>query len=951
MAATEPSSGAQGTPSPPGDPRLGPGADFGEYQIEVELGRGGMGVVYRARHRTLNRLCALKILNVSATTGPRGIDDPRFLREARNNARLEHHNIVSVHTAGVIDGLLFIEMQLVDGQALGRLKRPLTVEQATRYVEQVAHALQHAHRRGIIHRDIKPDNLLLTPDGVVKVSDFGLAKQPTEDTALTAPGSLLGTPSFMAPEQWRGEPTDARTDLYALGGTYFHLITGQPPYRGKLPDLMHQHVEAPVPLAHELNPEVPQAVSQLIVRLMAKRPFDRPQSAAELIGELRRLQLQWEQPATTTAAAPGAVGGPLPDTQPPPARPAPEAPLPSTATVRRLPRWPVLGLLWVAISALVLLLDTGQVWNGLEQRSVDRRMVARDPTPRSDRVLLVLIDNRTAARLKMPLRRHLLATVLEGLFAAGARTVALDLLITDPLGDTDDLVLAGLSAEHPGLVHAMDLIQGRPGAADPALARFAVPVATDGLPATQQATLPIPALLARAPHLGNVELVVDEDGLIRRVPLLVRHDNRAYPALALTTAALALGTTVDRVRWSPGRPLTIPAQPELDVPVDRHGCMTISVRGSLQTRRPLSFLDVLHQVQAGPAAATRLARRLRGRVVVIGTSVSGQHDVQPLPGLRAPPLVLAHAMAVETLLGRDFIRPAGLPLSLLCVALAALLALLAGARLRWYVALLLLPLLALAHWLLASSMLAHQGLVLPVVAPVVALALAGATGGGLRFRLAQQQRRLLADALGRYVPRKVSARILADPAALRLGGHRKELSLVVVRLQGFGALSEKLEPEEVGDLLARFFAVVSDVVTRHDGTLDRFDGDGVRAFFGDPVACSDHAARALSCALQIRGEALATVARWAGGGRSRPPLGIGVHTGYVTVGNIGAVQRMEYTVVGRNVEIAEQLALAAPPGTILTSARTRGITADQFVFEPREMAGQPLDTFEACARR
>jgi len=933
----------QAQPGPQQDGPARPGEIFGEYLIEGVLGRGGMGVVYRVRHCTLDRPAALKILNLSREG--RGVDDPRFLREARNSARLEHHNIVAVYNAGMIDELLFIEMQLVDGQPLSRLVadgRPLDPRQATRYVEQVAHALHHAHSRGIVHRDIKPDNLLVTPDSVVKVTDFGLAKQPTIDTALTAPGSLLGTPSYMAPEQWGGEPADARTDLYALGGTYFHLVTGQPPFKGKLPELMNQHVSSPVPPAHELNPDVPPSVSALIARMMAKRVEDRPQSAAELVASLRRLQLElWEQKESPEIrqqeAAEVEVG-------PAPLRPAVE-PRPALCTVG----WPLLALLWAVVTALVVVLDHTPVWRQLELRSVDRRMVGRDPTSGTDAVALVLIDNRTAAKLLLPLHRDVLAEVVESLSMAGARAVALDLLIADPLSNSEDLELALVSMERPGVIHALDLIPGPTGGPQ-VPSRFAVPVEPGSLLRGDRAALPIPPLVARAHHLGNIELVVDPDGLIRRVPLLMRHGDHAFPALSLVAACLALQAPIDRIRWSPGQPLFIPTRPELAVPVDEHACMKISVRGSMASRRPHSFLDVLQLTRGGKAGRAKLARRFDGRVVLVGMAVSGQHDIQPLPGLAAPPLVLAHAMAVETLLGRDFVRPARWPHLLLAVGLLALVALGVGARLPWYVVLVVVPGGIAAHWLVASHVIAHHGLALPVIAPGVALVVAGLTGWGIRFRFEQRQRRVLAEALGRYLPRRVSARILSEPGALRLGGQRKELSLVVARLQGFGALSEQLEPEEVGELLAGFFAIVSDVATRHDGTLDRFDGDGVRLFFGDPVPCSDHADRALRCALEIRRDVLAAVARWASGGRPRPPVGIGVHTGYVTVGNIGAVQRMEYTVVGRNVELAEQLAAAAPPGMILASSRTRGIAAELFVFELRE-SSVPTEVFELCAEK
>jgi class 3 adenylate cyclase/predicted Ser/Thr protein kinase len=942
------------------------GTSFGEYRIEGLLGRGGMGVVYRARHQTLDRRVALKVLRFGQggqapeqahqaaavkAGGGAGHKDPRFLREARNTARLDHHNIVAVNNAGYHDGQLFIEMELVDGASLSNELRtgPLDAERATRIVEQVAHALNHAHSRGVIHRDIKPDNVLLTPDDVVKVTDFGLAKQPEVDTMLTAPGSILGTPSYMAPEQWRGDPSDARTDIYALGGTYFHLVTGQPPFRGTLPDLMAQHVGAEAPTAHEVKPGLPAEVSEVIARLMAKRPEDRPQSAAEVVTELRQLQRSFRRTDEEKGATGEAAAAPIA-----PQTTALVSPAPTPGALRR-PGGLLLAAVWIAVVALIVALDQLGAWDRLEMSTLDHRMVSRSAAPVSGDVALVLVDNKTVRELGMPFDRDHLVDVIEALNAAGARAVALDLLIADRGPGSGDLDLATVSESARGLIHAADLYRSRgPGQVLVPPARFAVStVRPDGLLEVNRATLPIPMVLENGRLLGNVGLLVDGDGLIRRVPLLVRFGDRVFPALSLVAACQGLGARLEDVRFRPGEPLTIArrgADPVV-VPLDRQAAMRISVRGTLESRTPASFLEILRLARSETRAARdKLRRRYEGKVIVVGMAASGQRDIQPMPGLLAPPLVIAHAMAVETILGQDFVRIAGWPWLVALVLVLAAVALLGGLRLPWYV---LVPSVAAAvflYWLGASATLGGLGLALPVVAPCLALVVGGAAGWGVRLRAEQRQRRLLSEALGRYLPRRVSDQILADDRALKLGGQRKELSIVVVRLQGFGALSEKLEPEEVGELLARLFASVAEVVTRHEGSLDRFSGEGVRAFFGDPVPCVDHAEHAVRCALSIRAEAQGLLSGWASAGRPCPPLGIGVHTGYVTVGNIGAVQRMEYTVLGRNVEIAEELAAAAPSGTVLASERTRALTDEGFIFE-RASSGGGVKGSAVCAPR
>jgi len=939
------------------DGLLEAGSAFGEYTIEGVLGRGGMGVVYRARHRTLDRLVALKVLRFGG-----GGQDPRFLREARNTARLDHHNIVTVYNAGLEQGQLFIEMELVDGRPLSALLRagPLDTLRATRFIEQVAHALHHAHGRDVIHRDIKPDNLLVTPDEVVKVTDFGLAKQPKADTMLTAPGSILGTPTYMAPEQWRGDPADARTDLYTVGATYFHLVTGHPPFKGKLPELMAQHVSAPAPLAHDLNPDLPPAVSALIGRLMAKEPVDRPQSAAEVISELRTLQQAPEQEVGADGDSPAPVHRVTETREGSATRPTAQTKPPERALRRT--GWLLAGVVWLIVTTLLVTLDRLGTWDRLEMAAHDRQMVGRPLTPASDRVVLVMVDDQTIDKLGMPFKRDRLVDVIEALGRAGAKAVALDLLIEDEGPGNGDPNLAAITASTPALIHAMDLYRasGTGSASNAPPARFAIQGAPTGsLNQATRATVPIPSVLGKAAQLGHVGLQIDPDGLIRSVPLLVSMAGKAYPALSLATACRLLGATVRDVRWSPGEPLTIspPGKQPVVVPVGGAASMRISVRGILGDRRRVSFLKVLSLAQSDtPEADRKLGQLFKGKAVLVGLFASGQQDVQPMPGMLAPPLVIAHAMAVETLLGQDFVERGGWPWLLALVSILGLGAMTGGLRLPWYASLMVVVGAIGGYWLGASALFRASGLALPVMAPCLAMVIGGVAGWGTRLRAEQHQRRLLADALGRYLPRRVPDAILADAKALRLGGQRKELSLVVVRLQGFGALSERLEPEEVGELLSSLFATVAECVTGHDGTLDRFSGEGVRAFFGDPVPCTDHAEHAVGCALEIRAAAQALLARWARGGRPRPPLGVGVHTGYVTVGNIGSVQRMEYTVLGRSVEIAEELSVAARPGTVLASARTRAVALERFIFEERgALAGDgataPVESFEVCAPR
>ncbi|MDV6031758.1 MAG: serine/threonine protein kinase [Phycisphaera sp. RhM] len=267
------------------------GFHLGNYRLLRPLGRGGMGVVFLARHAVMNRLMALKILPAEASKDSRRIE--RFKEEARASAKLEHPNIVQAFDFSESDGKLFIVMEYIEGVDLHRAVARDGVMSPTEALDamiQTTDALAHAHQRGIVHRDIKPSNLLLRNDGVIKVSDMGLAR--IGYTAGTdAPNRLTGTADFIAPEQAiDSQSVDARADIYSLGCTWYFLLVGKPPFPGtSVAQRLAKHQTAKVPLVSDTRSDCPPAISLLIQRMMSKRPVDRPTSAAELLTQLRRI--------------------------------------------------------------------------------------------------------------------------------------------------------------------------------------------------------------------------------------------------------------------------------------------------------------------------------------------------------------------------------------------------------------------------------------------------------------------------------------------------------------------------------------------------------------------------------------------------------------------------------------------------------------------------------------
>jgi serine/threonine protein kinase/streptogramin lyase len=266
---------------------LNPGSEFAGYRIESVLGRGGMGVVYLAEHIGMGRKVALKVLASDLAQDERFRE--RFVRESRLAASLEHPNIVPIHEAGEVGGVLFIAMRYVEGQDLQALLRAngaLEPHRAASIVGQVASALDAAHARGLVHRDVKPGNVLIATaigsaaNEHVYLSDFGLTKRTSSDSGITGTGQFVGTLEYAAPEQFEGSSLDARTDVYSLGCVAYECLTGRPPFRRDSDAaLMYAHLTERAPAPSSVRPELPAAIDPVVARAMAKKPADRYESA------------------------------------------------------------------------------------------------------------------------------------------------------------------------------------------------------------------------------------------------------------------------------------------------------------------------------------------------------------------------------------------------------------------------------------------------------------------------------------------------------------------------------------------------------------------------------------------------------------------------------------------------------------------------------------------------
>jgi serine/threonine protein kinase len=308
------------------------GTRLGQYEIVERLGGGGMAVVYRAVQQPLGREVALKALSSELFQDDGFVK--RFETEAKTLAKLDHPNILPIYDFEVTEGVAFLTMPLIRGGTLRDIlnRGPLDTLTAWRYLREIGDGLQHAHDAGIVHRDLKPTNVLIHADGRAMLADFGLARGAGQPTHLTTIGLAIGTPGYMAPEQVMGHDVDKRADIYAMGVLTFEMLTGRLPYIGSnRMEVAYSTVNAPIPSAAKLNAALPDELDQLLAKVLAKDPAQRPQTVRELLAQMARLPQRRQPPPPAAVAGAGAM---RPQAAMPLPRPSPASQPPETAAMK-----------------------------------------------------------------------------------------------------------------------------------------------------------------------------------------------------------------------------------------------------------------------------------------------------------------------------------------------------------------------------------------------------------------------------------------------------------------------------------------------------------------------------------------------------------------------------------------------------------------------------------------
>ena len=282
---------------------------LGRYAIQSEVGRGAMGVVYKATDSVLERTVAIKTVNMALEQDGTDKYEARFYQEARAAAGLNHPNIVTVHDVGKAGDVIFMAMEYIEGVELRTLMgegRRVGVAQAVAIAAQIAEGLAYAHQRGVVHRDIKPANIMVLPNGPVKITDFGIARRRAA-SELTQTGMLLGSPKYMSPEQVIGKRADHRSDIFSLGVILYEMLCGAAPFNGEsITALMYQTVNFVPPALSTVNNAVPQLLDHIVAKMLAKGLEDRYQDAQQVARDLRECERQLAAPAASTQPPPPA---------------------------------------------------------------------------------------------------------------------------------------------------------------------------------------------------------------------------------------------------------------------------------------------------------------------------------------------------------------------------------------------------------------------------------------------------------------------------------------------------------------------------------------------------------------------------------------------------------------------------------------------------------------------
>jgi adenylate cyclase len=508
---------------------------------------------------------------------------------------------------------------------------------------------------------------------------------------------------------------------------------------------------------------------------------------------------------------------------------------------------------------------------GLENKSLDFRFRLRGPVAPVPAVAIVVADEASIQRLgRWPWPRSVHAQLVDRLVKAGAKVIAFDVLFLEQDAERRDADAALGAAARA----AKNVVFG---------AHFQ-DVTADGIPT--KLTLPVPTIAGTSP-VGFVNIFTEIDGINRKIPLIIDYDNGSVPSLSLAALSLYSGKQPAEIIRTAG------------ISLNEYNEMLINFAGGYQTFPYYSFSEVLE----GKVPA----ERFKDKIVLVGGTATALFDIKAMPFSQTFPGVEIHANTISNVLRRDFLRPWPALWTVLLIIGFALLSGTVLARLApWKSGAAALGIF-IAYFLATYFLFKLSFIYGEFVAPAAALAVSYIGVLFYNFMTEEKEKRWIKKTFSHYLSAHVMENILSDPDSLRLGGQRRNLTVLFSDIRGFTTISEALKPEEVVELLNEYLSKMVEVVFRHDGTLDKFIGDAVMAFWGAPLSQDDHARKAVLCAVEMIEELGKLQQKWRAEGKKIIEIGIGINTGEMVVGNMGSKDKMEYTIIGDNVNLGSRL--------------------------------------------
>jgi len=625
----------------------------------------------------------------------------------------------------------------------------------------------------------------------------------------------------------------------------------------------------------------------------------------------------------------------------------------------------------IGIVAFVLFLIGFGSW--IELKTVDYRFRIRGEfDPALERIGIVFMGDESIEALgKWPWRRLYHAALINTLSKIHPKSIIFDVLFTEPSYDypQDDKFLEDVSIEADNVYLPYYFVIEENGSQkerpptekqinpflDAILEKNAITAKIEKerlnlFLRAQDIEIPITPLALASKGIGFANVKPDSDGLTRRAPLLVHYNGRLYPSLSLLVACDFLDVRKEKIRIIPGKKIILPSESlgrDIRIPIDGNGQMWINYRGGIRCFKGISYKDVLKAagVERGKIPTDKQKEDIRKvekrleefseKLIFIGMTATGSVDLRATPYSSLYPMVGLLANVVDNIIEEKFIRETGFLVNIIIFfSIAIILGLiLPGLKPLWG-GIFVMGILAL--FILTSILLFRYLLLInPVIYPTGEIVFIYLAITVYREVTEEKEKKWIKSVFQRYVTTQVVEEILSDPAKLALGGTRKRLTVLFADIRNFTGLSERLSPEVVVEILNEFLSVMTDVIFKYRGTLDKFIGDAIMAFFGAPLEQTNHEELAVRTALQMQEEMKQLQKRWRDRGFKEIGIGIGINTGEMIVGNIGSSKLTNYTVIGDHVNLASRLQEIASGNEVIISQETYEAIRDKILVSEK----------------